>query len=207
MSQPSDSARTEQIITQFQLKALQAILGSRIPNLTRPLTDPTRSRKRDRWFNLALGDLPSALENPSHGVMDPMVVDVLSPMRHRRADGPPACRASAASLRPPPPAEMASLYREVPTRKLGRLCRVSTLGAPPSPSSGIFKMLARSNHSYKPTISAIHVLLCCPVLEERGRIFAFTLSRPSSTPCGYLSLSVELPAASLSEFQCSRFVR
>lgn len=93
--QPSEAGLTEQIISQFFLKTLQAVLAARIPNLARPLdqltgaggaspaSDASRARRRDRWFNLVIGDLPPALESPGfwhHGMMEPMIVDVvLSP--------------------------------------------------------------------------------------------------------------------------------
>ncbi|XP_072964010.1 autophagy-related protein 13a-like isoform X1 [Typha angustifolia] len=75
----SDSGRTtEQIISQFHLKTLHAILSARIPH--NYSSSPIRLGKRDRWFHLALGDPPSALEQP-HGVFDPLIVDVvLSPL-------------------------------------------------------------------------------------------------------------------------------
>lgn len=81
----SESGRTEQIISQFLLKSLQVILDSRIPSL-RPRdpsgdqTPVSRSRKNDKWFNLALGDRPAALENLNfwhRNVMDPMIIDVI----------------------------------------------------------------------------------------------------------------------------------
>lgn len=81
----SESGRTEHIISQFLLKSLHVILESRIPSL-RPRdpsgeqTPGSRPRKRDKWFNLALGDRPAALENLNfwhRNVMDPMIIDVI----------------------------------------------------------------------------------------------------------------------------------
>ncbi|XP_043696665.1 autophagy-related protein 13a isoform X2 [Telopea speciosissima] len=81
----SESGRSEQIISQFLLKSLHIVLDSRIPSL-RPhdhsgdLTPVSRVRKSDRWFNLALGERPAALENLNfwhRNVMDPMIIDVI----------------------------------------------------------------------------------------------------------------------------------
>ncbi|PIA35008.1 hypothetical protein AQUCO_03700333v1 [Aquilegia coerulea] len=81
----SESGRSEQIISQFLLKSLHIILDSRIPSL-RPhdhsgdLTSASRARKNDKWFHLALGDRPAALENLNfwhRNVMDPMIIDII----------------------------------------------------------------------------------------------------------------------------------
>ncbi|CAL9165211.1 unnamed protein product [Musa hybrid cultivar] len=74
MATPSESDRTEQIITLFLHKAQHAVLASRIPHLH--LSAPRPASARDRWFHLALGDLPAQIGH--HGaVMDPLVVDIL----------------------------------------------------------------------------------------------------------------------------------
>lgn len=200
-SQQSESARTEQIITQFQLKALQAILGSRIPNLARPITDPARARRRDRWFNLALGDLPSALENPSHGVMDPMVVDViLSPAdvileRWTAAfelPQPPVPAAATAS------AGEGSLYRKaykksiVLLRSLYSLLRLL-------PCFKIFKMLTASNQSYNYDLSYRVSSFAAPFSREEERELSVYSFDPIDTQFGQLSLTVSY-RPSLSEF-------
>lgn len=81
----SESDRTDHIISQFLLKSLHVILESRIPSL-RPhdpsgeQTAGSRAQKKDKWFNLALGDRPAALENLNlcpRNVMDPMIIDVI----------------------------------------------------------------------------------------------------------------------------------
>lgn len=75
----SEAGRAEQIISQFFLKTLQAVLTARIPHLT-GAGGASRVRRHDRWFNLAIGDLPPALDNLGfwhQGVMEPMIVDVI----------------------------------------------------------------------------------------------------------------------------------
>ncbi|PKA59551.1 hypothetical protein AXF42_Ash018018 [Apostasia shenzhenica] len=81
---------SEQIISQFFIKTLQSILASRIPHLARSpdqasaAAAATRGGRRDRWFNLALGEFAAAAESPglwNHGVVEPMILDViLSPL-------------------------------------------------------------------------------------------------------------------------------
>ncbi|XP_068651257.1 autophagy-related protein 13a-like isoform X2 [Aristolochia californica] len=78
----SECTRTEQIISQFLLKSLHIILDSRIPSFhsNDHQGDPGSARKRDKWFNLALGDPPAALENLNfwhRNVADPMIIDVI----------------------------------------------------------------------------------------------------------------------------------
>ncbi|KAL9225096.1 hypothetical protein vseg_001059 [Gypsophila vaccaria] len=81
----SEYGRFEQIISQFLLKTLHVVLESRIPSLKHldrsgdPLTD-SRAKKIDKWFNLALGDRPAALEKLQYwhkNLMDPMVIDII----------------------------------------------------------------------------------------------------------------------------------
>ncbi|CAL1409162.1 unnamed protein product [Linum trigynum] len=90
----SESAKTEQIITEFFAKSLHIILESRSPFVSsrnfsgeQALSSPSSSssssssvRPRDKWFNLALGECPSALENLDlwrQSNFEPMVVDVI----------------------------------------------------------------------------------------------------------------------------------
>lgn len=78
----TEPGRTEQIVTNFLLKVLQAVLDSRVPHVLvgGRVGGADRARKRDRWFNLALGDPPAALEGLGfwhRGAADPMVVDIL----------------------------------------------------------------------------------------------------------------------------------
>ncbi|XP_078447805.1 autophagy-related protein 13 isoform X2 [Wolffia australiana] len=76
-----ESGRCEQIIRNFFMKVLHAVLDSRVPHLlTGSRLGGDKARKRDRWFNLALGDSPSALENLGffhRSATDPLVLDVL----------------------------------------------------------------------------------------------------------------------------------
>ncbi|XP_027331206.1 autophagy-related protein 13a [Abrus precatorius] len=77
--------KLEQIVYQFLLKCLHVILDSRVP-LLRPhdrsgdLYTGSRVRRSDKWFNLALGDRPSALDNLHfwhRNLMDPMIIDII----------------------------------------------------------------------------------------------------------------------------------
>lgn len=79
--------KLEQIVYQFLLKCLHIILDSRVP-LLRPndrsgdmsIGSHSRVKKSDKWFNLALGDRPSALDNLHfwhRNLMDPMIIDII----------------------------------------------------------------------------------------------------------------------------------
>lgn len=90
----SESAKMEQIITEFFAKSLHIILESRSSYassrnfsgeqvLSSPASSTSSSssvRPRDKWFNLALRDCPAALENIDfwrQSNFEPMVVDVV----------------------------------------------------------------------------------------------------------------------------------
>ncbi|XP_031283908.1 autophagy-related protein 13a [Pistacia vera] len=77
----SESGKLENIISQFLLKILHVILDSRVPSLhSRDQSSVYRVRKSDKWFNLVLGDRPSALDNLNfwhRNVMDPMIIDII----------------------------------------------------------------------------------------------------------------------------------
>ncbi|CAA7405232.1 unnamed protein product [Spirodela intermedia] len=92
----SEAPMVEQIITEFFAKSLHIILGSRYqcassrnccsgdPSTSSPSSSSSTSsvRPRDKWFNLALGDCPAALENMDlWGVGEsnfaPLVIDVI----------------------------------------------------------------------------------------------------------------------------------
>ncbi|KAK7301029.1 hypothetical protein RJT34_11884 [Clitoria ternatea] len=77
--------KLEQIVYQFLLKCLHIILDSRVP-LLRPhdrssdMSMGSRVRRSDKWFNLALGDRPSALDNLHfwhRNLMDQMIIDII----------------------------------------------------------------------------------------------------------------------------------
>ncbi|XP_056168432.1 autophagy-related protein 13b [Syzygium oleosum] len=93
-SSHSDSAKMEQIITEFYAKSLHIILESRTPYISsrnlsgeQTMSSPSSSssssssvRSRDKWFNLALRECPEALENLDlwrQSNLEPMVVDVV----------------------------------------------------------------------------------------------------------------------------------
>ncbi|RDY09825.1 Autophagy-related protein 13a, partial [Mucuna pruriens] len=77
--------KLEQIVYQFLLKCLHIILDSRVPLLRRndrsgDMSMGPRVRRSDKWFNLALGDRPSALDNLHfwhRNLMDPMIIDII----------------------------------------------------------------------------------------------------------------------------------
>ncbi|OMO97735.1 Peptidase C78, ubiquitin modifier-specific peptidase 1/ 2 [Corchorus olitorius] len=83
-----ESAKVEQIVSQFRSKILHVILDSRVPSFhnhshqqqqQEPLS-LSRVRKTDRWFNLVLGDRPAALENLNfslRNLLDPMIIDII----------------------------------------------------------------------------------------------------------------------------------
>ncbi|XP_021805429.1 autophagy-related protein 13a [Prunus avium] len=80
-----ESGKLEQIVSRFLLKSLHIVLDSRIPSLhphdrSGDLSSVPQVRKRDKWFNLILGDRPAALENLNfwhRNVMDPMIIDII----------------------------------------------------------------------------------------------------------------------------------
>lgn len=74
-----EHGRFEQILNQFLLKSLHVVLDSRVP-ANRPPSRSTEVRKSDKWFNLALGDRPAAMESLSfwnRSLMEPMIIDVI----------------------------------------------------------------------------------------------------------------------------------
>lgn len=90
----SEPAKMEQIITEFFSKSLHIILESRSSYVSsrnfsgeQTVSSPSSSssssssvRPRDKWFNLALRDCPTALENIDlwrQSNLEPMVVDVI----------------------------------------------------------------------------------------------------------------------------------
>lgn len=74
-----EHGRFEQIFNQFLLKSLHIILDSRVP-VNRPSSRGGEIKKSDRWFNLVLGDRPSAMDSLSfwnRSLMEPMVIDII----------------------------------------------------------------------------------------------------------------------------------
>ncbi|CAM8912411.1 unnamed protein product [Rhodiola kirilowii] len=116
----SESAKMEQIITEFFAKSLHIILESRSAYASsrtfsgeQVLSSPSSStsssssvRPRDKWFNLALRDCPAALENIDfwrQSNFEPMVVDVVLVQRPHGWDpvsfSPRPCLARKLSLK------------------------------------------------------------------------------------------------------------
>ncbi|MQL88005.1 hypothetical protein Taro_020567 [Colocasia esculenta] len=120
----AEPGRTEQIVTNFVFKVLQAVLDSRVPHVLvgSRVGGGDRARKRDRWFNLALGDPPAALEGLGfwhRGAADPMVVDIL--LLRDGADGDAVIERwavhyepSASSSRPGTPSSPSAPFRATP---------------------------------------------------------------------------------------------
>ncbi|XP_078447133.1 autophagy-related protein 13 [Wolffia australiana] len=89
----SEAPMVEQIITEFFAKSLHIILGSRhqsassrhsgdLSVASSSSSSSSSARPRDKWFNLALGDCPAALENMDlWNIGDhhssPLVIDVI----------------------------------------------------------------------------------------------------------------------------------
>lgn len=74
-----EHGRFEQILNQFLLKTLHIILDSRVP-ANRPSSRGREIKKSDKWFNLALGDRPSAMDSLSfwnRSLMEPMIIDII----------------------------------------------------------------------------------------------------------------------------------
>jgi autophagy-related protein 13 len=78
--------KLEQIVYQFLLKCLHIILDSRVASIRQHdrsgdlSTGGSRVRRSDKWFNFALGDRPSALDNLNfwhRNLMDPMIIDII----------------------------------------------------------------------------------------------------------------------------------
>lgn len=102
-SNNSETAKKEQIITEWFAKTLHIILESRCPYVSsrnysgeQGLSSPSSSssssssvRSRDKWFNLALKDCPAALEKIDfwrQSNLEPMVVDVVLVQRSSNED-------------------------------------------------------------------------------------------------------------------------
>ncbi|MCO5584496.1 hypothetical protein L7F22_038424 [Adiantum nelumboides] len=83
-----ERSKVEQIVVEFFAKSLHIILESRIPSLggesdylgSSASSSTSGPKARDRWFNLALGDCTTALENFEpwrRSLSDPMIVDIV----------------------------------------------------------------------------------------------------------------------------------
>ncbi|CAA0813092.1 Autophagy-related protein 13 [Striga hermonthica] len=75
----AEHGRFEQILNQFLLKSLHIILDSRVP-ADRPPSRGGEIKKSDKWFNLVLGDRPSAMDSLSfwnRSLMEPMIIDII----------------------------------------------------------------------------------------------------------------------------------
>ncbi|XP_021974226.1 autophagy-related protein 13a isoform X1 [Helianthus annuus] len=73
----NEHGRNDQIVSQFLLKTLHIVLESRVPSLRPPPSPPRSSsfvKKSDKWFNLALGDRPTAF---TFAHRDPMIIDII----------------------------------------------------------------------------------------------------------------------------------
>lgn len=107
-----EPSKIEQIVPEFFAKSLRIILESRSPFVSsrrncsgeRTVSSPSSSssssssaRPRDKWFNLALGECPTSLENLDfwrHSNHEPLVIDVIL---IQRSGNPDAVRLSPVS--------------------------------------------------------------------------------------------------------------
>ncbi|MBA0781208.1 hypothetical protein Gotri_002151, partial [Gossypium trilobum] len=100
----TEAAKSEQLITEFFYKSLLMILESRSPYVSsrnysdeQIMSSPSSSsssssgvRRRDKWFNLALRECPSELENFDlcrQSNFEPVVIDVI--LEQKRLDWDP----------------------------------------------------------------------------------------------------------------------
>ncbi|PKA53484.1 hypothetical protein AXF42_Ash020907 [Apostasia shenzhenica] len=207
----SESGRTEQIISQFFVKALHAILAARVPRLALPPDQASgaeaRSRRRERWFNLALGELPPALESPGiwhQGVMEPMIVDViLSPRDGNEAEV--VIERWTAQCEPPSPWATAPLspvrgggdgsssssshYRKTYKKSIVLLrsiyCLLRFL-----PAYRVFRLLYSSDQSYNYDISYRASSFAEHFSREEEKRFSLYSFSPVETQLGHLSVTV-----------------
>ncbi|KAI0488315.1 hypothetical protein KFK09_028143 [Dendrobium nobile] len=192
----SEVSRTEQIISQFFLKTLQAVLTSRIPNLS----GGGRVRRRDRWFNLAIDDLPPALENLGfwhQGVMEPMIVDVILSPRDgvesvavierwiAQCESPPPWGDGATTL----PSSSASFYRRTYKKSILLLRSIYSL-LRFLPAYRAFRLLSSSNQSSNYNLSYKVSSIAEPFSREEEKGFKQQAFPPVESQLGYLSVSV-----------------
>ncbi|KAJ3706592.1 hypothetical protein LUZ61_010297 [Rhynchospora tenuis] len=210
---PDSGRTTEQIVSQFLSKALHAILAARIPYIHGSTPPPSRHpRKRDRWFHLALGDPPPALEHPSglipNGVMEPLVVDILLTPR----DDPTMpeaiverwlaqCEAPAPWSPLHSPAETSSnsflvkrTYKKsiILLRSIYSVLRLL-------PAQRVFKMLCASNQSYNYDLTYRVSSFAEPFSRKEEAEFQYHCFSPVETQSGQLAVSV-LYRPNLSQF-------
>ncbi|XP_076930481.1 autophagy-related protein 13a-like [Bidens hawaiensis] len=78
--QSIEHGRNDQIVSQFLLKCLHIVLESRVPSIRPGLPGIHQVKKSDKWFNLALGERPTALDGLNfwhRNLMEPMVIDII----------------------------------------------------------------------------------------------------------------------------------
>ncbi|KAJ3680091.1 hypothetical protein LUZ60_016369 [Juncus effusus] len=193
----------EQIVSQFLSKALHAILSARIPHI-HPPSGRQPYRKRDRWFHLALGDLPPALDDPSgllpQGVTEPLIIDVLlSPRDDPTLPEAIIERWVAQCEIPPPwsalhsPAETSSnsflvkrTYKKsiILLRSIYSVLRLL-------PAHRIFKLLRASNQSYNYDLSYRISSFAEPFSREEESDLRTHCFAPVETQSGQLAVSVQ----------------
>jgi autophagy-related protein 13 len=214
-SHPDSGRTTDQIVSQFLPKALHAILAARIPFIHGPSAPPSRPpRKRDRWFHLALGDPPPALDHPSgllpNGVMElePLVLDILlSPREDPTMPEAIVERWLAQCDVPAPwtplhsPAETSSnsflvkrTYKKsiILLRSIYSILRLL-------PAQRVFKMLCASNQSYNYDLTYRVSSFAEPFSRKEEAEFRSHCFAPVETQSGQLVVSVQY-RRSLSEF-------
>ncbi|XP_072988784.1 autophagy-related protein 13a-like [Typha latifolia] len=202
MALQSESARTtEQILSQFHLKTLHAILSARVPQIHGGSPNPSRHRKRDRWFHLSLGDPLPALDHLGFHPMEPLFVDIV--LSSRDAPGEPEAIVERWTATCETPALPDNLYGGLLVKKtysklmilLRSLYSILRL----LPAYRVFRMLCGSNQAYNYDMSYRVSSFAEPFTraEEAGlRLYSFF---PVETVFGQLAVSVQY-RPSLAEF-------
>ncbi|OAY68188.1 Autophagy-related protein 13 [Ananas comosus] len=197
---------SNRIISQFLAKTLHAILAARIPHLHDAAARgggaaAPRHRRRDRWFQLALGDPPPPIEHGGllpHGVLEPLVVDIVLSPRDASASAaaaePVVERWTAqCESAPPAPADAASssfvvrrTYKKsiILLRSLYSLLRLL-------PAYRFFRMMCASHQSYNYDLSYRVSSFAAPFSREEEKGFALHSFAPVETQFGNLLVSVQ----------------
>nr|CAD1844466.1 unnamed protein product [Ananas comosus var. bracteatus] len=160
-----------------------------------------RHRRRDRWFQLALGDPPPPIEHGGllpHGVLEPLVVDIVLSPRDASASAaaaePVVERWTAqCESAPPAPADAASssfvvrrTYKKsiILLRSLYSLLRLL-------PAYRFFRMMCASHQSYNYDLSYRVSSFAAPFSREEEKGFALHSFAPVETQFGNLLVSVQ----------------
>ncbi|XP_020583117.1 autophagy-related protein 13a [Phalaenopsis equestris] len=190
----SDASRTEQIISQFFHKTLHAVLTARIPRLA--VAGAGRVRRRDQWFNLAIGEFPPALENSGlwqQGVTEPMIVDVILSPRDGFESVAIIERWTTQCDTPLPwgdgMSSSASFYRRTYKKSTLLLRSIYSL-LRFLPAYRAFRLLSSSNQSSNYDLSYKVSSIAEPFSREEEKGFKLQAFPPVESQLGHLSVSV-----------------